>query len=52
MRAKSLSRTMILLAPALGFLAPTPALGQEAQDESLKELMALLNTDVTALVSG
>lgn len=47
MRAKSLSRTMILLAPALGFLAPTPALGQEAQDESLKELMALLNTDVT-----
>lgn len=47
MRARSITRTMMFLAPALGILAPTPVMGQETQDDSLKELLALLNTDVT-----
>jgi len=47
MRARSIARTLMFLAPALGILAPTPVMGQDAQDDSLKELLALLNTDVT-----
>jgi len=47
MRARSITRTMTLLASTVGILAPMPALGQEAQDDSLKELMELLNTKVT-----
>ncbi len=47
MRARSITRTMALLASTVGILAPMPARGQEAQDDSLKELMELLNTKVT-----
>lgn len=46
-RPRNLRWRNVLTLPVLAALSPSPVSAQEAQDDSLKELLALLNTKVT-----